>query len=275
MSKQQPFYERPLCLPVGETPGITIQRDIPYLDEDGDGDTRLDIYLPAGDTPAVGYPYLLFVPGGPVPQGSERPSPKEWRVFQDYGRLAAANGLAGVVINHRYTSYEALMLAVGDVLQARQFLAQQGSTFGLDGQRFALWAFSGAGMLISPFLRGDVPGLQAILAFYPMLDLTHVPKALEAYSEEQLITLSPLSHIETMPRLLPVYLARAGLDRPGLNRALDTFVKQALYHNTSLELRNLPESGHGFDMLESSAEAAAAVQRGLDFVKEHLPAGAG
>ena len=56
---------------------------------------------------------------------------------------------------------------------------------------------------------------------------------------------------------LPLFLARAGLDRPGLNRALDTFVKQALYHNLDLEVRNLPQAGHGFDMFEDSPAGAS------------------
>jgi len=269
MNKKRPFYEVPLSYPVDYSQEVQVQRNIPYLEED-DPVARMDIYLPPGEVPAGGYAPVLFLHGGPLPDTVERPWPKEWRVFQDYGILAAANGLAGVVINHRYIGYEGLVQAMADVQQAQYFLADRGADFGLNRHNIALWAFSGAGMLLSALLREEMNTLSCLVAFYPMLDLTHIPQAADAYSDEELIALSPLSHIETIPASLPMYLARAGRDRPGLNRALDTFVKQALYHNLDLEVRNLAHSGHGFDMFEELAVVQQTVQHGLDFILFHL-----
>ena len=271
MGKKRPFYEFPLSYAVDDSLEIQVQRNIPYLEED-DPVARMDIYLPPGEIPSGGWAPVLFLHGGPLAASGERPWPKEWRVFQDYGILAAANGIAGVVINHRYIGYEGLVQAMADVQQAQHFLVDRGAGFGLNGQNIAVWAFSGAGMLLSALLREEMNTPSCLVAFYPMLDLTHIPQAADVYSDEELIALSPLSHIETIPASLPMYLARAGRDRPGLNRALDTFVKQALYHNLDLEMRNLPQATHGFDMLEETAAAQETIQHGIDFVKYQLSA---
>jgi hypothetical protein len=84
------------------------------------------------------------------------------------------------------------------------------------------------------------------------------------------MALSPLSQLDRMPQDLPLFFTRAGLDRPGLNRALDTFVKQALYHNLDLEIRNLPRAAHGFDMFEQSAAVQDTIARGFDFIQKNL-----
>jgi acetyl esterase/lipase len=174
------------------------------------------------------------------------------------------------VLNHRYIGYEGLVQAAADVQQAIRFLAANGANLGINSANFAVWAFSGAGMLLSPLLDGGTAGLRCVVAFYPMLDLTHVRQASEVYDEQQLIALSPLAHMETMPGTLPLFLARAGLDLPGLNRALDTFVKQALYHNMDLEVRNLPRAGHGFDLLEETPAARETIAHGIEFVRSNL-----
>jgi len=270
MEEKRPFYELPLGYPTEDLPEPDVLRDIAYAGDD-ETSPRLDIYRPRTAPPDSGFPLLIFLHGGPQLPGPGRPWPKDWRVFQDYGRLAAANGIAAAIPNHRYSSYEMLPLALQDSQTAVRFLIDESVQFGLDSDRLAVWAFSGAGMLLSPYLSGELPGLRALAAFYPMLDLTHIEQATAAHSEQQLIALSPLSHIETLAPALPILLARAGLDRPGLNRALDTFVKQALYHNLNLEVHNLPQAGHGFDFVEQNNTAVReTIKRGMDFVSSHF-----
>jgi len=269
MSENRTFYELPLSYPTVEDGDIQVLRDIPYVGVDDPG-ARLDLFLPAAEAPQDGYIPLLFIHGGPLPASGERPWPKEWRVFQDYGRLAAANGMAGVVINHRYSGYEGLVQAMADVQSALLFLANKGETYHLDQEKRATWLFSGAGMLLNALLADDVPALDCLVAFYPLLDLIHIPQAADIYSDDELMALSPLSQIDRMPSQLPMLFARAGLDRPGLNRALDTFVKQALYHNLDLELHNLPQAAHGFDMFDDSAAVQDIIERGIEFVKKWI-----
>ena len=162
------------------------------------------------------------------------------------------------------------VLTESDAGQAVTFLAEQAEKFDLNRDKLALWAFSGAGMLLRPFLSGEYTALRGLVAFYPLLDLTHIPQAADVYSDDELIALSPLSVVDRVETALPLYVVRAGRDRPGLNRALDTFIKQALYHNLNLETRNLPQAGHGFDMLEDSAAGRMAIARGFEFAAANL-----
>ena len=90
------------------------------------------------------------------------------------------------------------------------------------------------------------------------------PTAWEAIFEER-------GHVFTDPHP-DIPAVAQHLKDEGLNRALDTFVKQALYHNLDLEMRNLPQATHGFDIFEETAAAQETIQRGIDFVKYQLSA---
>ena len=138
-----------------------VQRDIPYLEE-ADPAALMDIYLPDGAVPDDGHPLVLFLHGGPLPPMDERPWPKEWRIFQDYGRLAAAKGLAAVVINHRYVGYEGLVQAMSDVQQAQRFLAEKGAEYSVDAGRIARLGFFRSGHVIKrPAAPGNEHALHA------------------------------------------------------------------------------------------------------------------
>ncbi len=267
---ERAYYELPLLTDLAMGTGVRVVRDLPYAAEGEDG-PRLDLYLPAGEAGAEGFPLLIFLHGGPITAGEGRPWPKEWRVFEEYGRIAAGMGMAAAVPNVRFLGYEGLAGALGDVLQAIAFLEAEGEGYGLDLERAAVWAFSGAGMLLRPLLEvGPLPGLRAVVAFYPLLDVTHVETALEVFSEEELIAFSPLSVVESMRPQVGLFVARAGRDGPGLNRAVDSFVQRVLFSNRPLELHNVPGAGHGFDMFDDSVGTRATVGHGFRFVAARL-----
>jgi len=272
MDAQTHFYEWPLLMDGPPDTGVERRTRLHYSTDGADG-PWLDITLPADAPPSDGYPLILFLHGGPVSPGDNQPWPGDWRVFQDYGRAAASLGCAGVVINHRYLSYGHLPLAIGDILEALSFLRAEAGVQALDMNRVVLWVFSGAGMLLRPFLEEEnAHPLRGLVAFYPMLDLTHVTQARAAFADETLIQFSPLAALETMPSDLPLFIARAGLDRAGLNRAVDTLVQQALYHNLPLELHNVPDGEHGFDFLNDTSRVRATIAHALRFTRTHLVA---
>ena len=49
---------------------------------------------------------------------------------------------------------------------------------------------------------------------------------------------------------MPIFIARAGLDQPMINRTIDLFVEEALAGNAQLDLMNHPSGRHGFDILD-------------------------
>lgn len=60
---------------------------------------KADVYLPQGTPSNAALPVIIFVLGDASPE--QLRDAKDWTVFQSYGRLAAASGLAGVTFNHR------------------------------------------------------------------------------------------------------------------------------------------------------------------------------
>jgi dipeptidyl aminopeptidase/acylaminoacyl peptidase len=63
------------------------------------------VYQPSGLGEDERRPAVLLIHGGPLPK---EVSPKDWRLFQDYGRLLAASGFVGVTFNHRFHGVETL-----------------------------------------------------------------------------------------------------------------------------------------------------------------------
>jgi dienelactone hydrolase len=165
---------------------------------------------------------VLFVHGGPVPPDLPL-APKDWGVYEGYGALAAASGLVGVTFNHRYFRLADLETAAGDVAGAIAYARAHADELGLDPDRLCLWAFSGGGPLLTPFLEESRPYLRCLVAYYAALDL------------------------RGLPRRVPFLVARAGLDGPGLNGSIDRFVREALAANVDLTLLNHPRGHHGFD----------------------------
>jgi dienelactone hydrolase len=79
--------------------------------------------------------------------------------------------------------------------------------------------------------------------------------------------------LDDLPPGLPLFVARAGRDEfPGINAALDRFVAEALARNLPLELRNLPDAAHAFDILDASHASQQAVRRILAFLQAQLRA---
>lgn len=70
----------------------------------------------------------------------------------------------------------------------------------------------------------------------------------------------------------PIFIARAGLDHPGLNQTIDAFVTQALQVNATLELMNHPQGEHGFDVMNDDARSRHILARTLAFMKESCTA---
>jgi acetyl esterase/lipase len=227
----------------------------------------MDVYLPAGA--ATPPPAVVFVHGGPVPRMGAR----RLGVFVSYGELLAALGLAAVTFDHGFTAPERLPDAAADAAAALAHVRGHASELGLDGERLALWAFSGGGPLLSLGLRGEVGSLRALVAFYAALDLQQRPPgAHDVLGDEQRRDLSPLHHLVRAPSIPPMLVARAGLDTPALNATIDRFVAAALARNAPLDLLNHPAGRHGFDILDDDARSRDIIARAVDFVRRHLAA---
>jgi acetyl esterase/lipase len=209
---------------------------------------RFDLYRPAAATGPL--PAVVFV-HGPVPAAAPA-RPRDWPVYQGYGRLAAAGGLVGLPLDLDYPSLAAWPAAADqlgglvEVVRARPEV---------DADRVALWAFSGGGLLVGRWLA-DSPGWLGCLALsYPLLHPWQPPGA-------------PSGEVLRQGR--PIVLTRVGRERPEVQATVDGFLASAAAGGVAVEVVDVPEGRHGFDALDHAPWAGQAVTAAMGAVSRHL-----
>jgi dienelactone hydrolase len=185
-----------------------------------------------------------------------RPTPRDWPLYRGYGSLAAARGVVGVTVDHRLHSpgaYPSAAADVADAVRTARGLPQ------VDADRIAIWFFSGGGLLLADWLRTPPDWLCCLAATYPLLaPLAGWPvdpafRPIEAVTEA------------TTP---PIVLTRAGLEHPAVAADVEQFVTAA--DSARLEVIDVPNGRHGFDMLDHTEESRRAVELAFDSVLAHL-----
>lgn len=264
MAEEIPREERTVVYTVPDMDKVVVKRNLVYRRDMGQ-ELLLDAYLPHHAQPGDALPGVIFIHGGPVPA--------DWAVkdrgqYRSWGPLAAASGFVAFTFNHRYHAPELLLQSVEDVVAAIVYVRENAAAFSLDPDRLCLWTCSGGGPHITFALREQPDYVCCLVIYYAVLDLRPVDFLVEALGEESCRQYSPLTAIEAGPMHFPIFIARAGLDHPGLNQTIDAFVTQALQVNATLELMNHPQGEHGFDVMNDDARSRHILARTLAFMKE-------
>ena len=266
------MYRKPIVLSVPGMDSVEVHRDISYKRADNT-DLKMDIYIPPGLTAGAHVPAVFFIHGGFLPHTIAF-LPKEWGVYQSYGRLAAASGLVGVTFNHRYWGWtrDDMEQSFGDVLDAIRFVRSYAETYRVDADHAALWAFSGGGPHLSIPMREKLEFIRCLVSFYAILDLT--PEARQTSldpEKERSADFSPITYLQKDGvRFPPMLIGRAGLDSPVINETVDRFIARALSLNEMIEVMNHPEGQHGFDVLDDNARSREMIVRAIEFIKFHI-----
>jgi acetyl esterase/lipase len=94
--KRAPIWEARLQygLPI-DTAAVEVLQNVDYQ-EDSFGFTRLDIYRPKNWALQKPLPIVFLIHGGPIALDIGV-TPKEWKLYADYGKLMASKGMAVVV----------------------------------------------------------------------------------------------------------------------------------------------------------------------------------
>ncbi|MGH7450165.1 MAG: hypothetical protein ACRENG_02375 [bacterium] len=232
----QGVSERPVVyrLPAMET--VIVKKDVVYKTVDG-ASLKMDVYYPPQMGKSGKLPLVIFNNGVgalEIPQ---------WRVYQDWAKLAAASGLIAVNYQSRPNA------AFKDSEDLLEYLRQNASALQIDENRIGLWSCSGNVNVGLPLvMQANCPYIRCAVIYYGMANL------------------------QTFRQKLPLLLVRAGQDSYSLNRAIDEFVKNALARELSLEFINYLEGQHAFDILDDNDRSRKIIKQTLDFLATHLTA---
>ena len=154
-----------------------------------------------------------------------------------------------------------------------EYVRANAEEFGIDPDRLCVWVFS-AGMPIGTWaaMHDAPPYVRCIVAYYGVMDLHSVRDRLPPdIPEEVLDEFSALRHLREHPHeLAPIFIAKAGLDRPGLNASIDLFVDEARRLNARVELMVHETGRHAFDVLDDDERSREIIERTLKFIKENV-----
>jgi acetyl esterase/lipase len=257
---------KPLLYPIVGADDVVLQRNLVYREEGGD-QLQMDVYVPPDLAVETRLPGVVFIHGGPIPE-SLPICPKDWGVFQSYGTLAALSGLIGITFNHRFFSPHDLEQAASDISAAIAYVRHRAGAFHLDPQRLCLWAFSGGGDFLGPFMHARPPFVRCLVSFYALLDLRHLQVAAEL-GEELVQRFSPAVALQAGGPVPPMLIARAGQDSPLVNDSVDRFIQAAFAAHQTLDLLNHPDGRHGFDTMDDHPRTREIIERTIAFIKAH------
>jgi acetyl esterase/lipase len=233
----------------------------------------MDVYLPPDLKPHERRPVVVFIHGGSGPESK----PKDWGMFQSWGRLVAAAGMVAVMFTHRFSPPPQLLLveAASDLRAVLQYLRSNAESFQADGDCVAVCAWSSGGELLTPLLVERPIFVRCLIAFYALLDVQQYAPPGDAAALRYLKAFSAIASLpDDASTLMPMLVVRAGReDIPTLNDALDRFVAKALAANAPITVTNHPTGGHGFDSFDIKGDVEHSkqiVRSSIEFMRTHL-----
>lgn len=258
---------RPVVVALPGMDAVDYTPNLRYAADD-DPSLLLDVYRPPGASPGERLPAVLFIHGGT----DTRTRPKDWGVFQSWGRLAAVSGLVGVTFTHRLGFPETRVReGAADVAAALRYVSTHAARFGIDPDRVCLFAFSAGGPMLAPYMAGAPPAIRCLVGYYPFMDIRQTEHHGQSETEETRDTYSNILRVGDPGRKTPLLLARAGRDEiPTLLDSIDRFTAAALAADYPLTLANHPQAPHGFDNEVDDARSREIVLETLSFLKHHL-----
>ncbi|MGK5733627.1 alpha/beta hydrolase [Streptomyces sp. URMC 124] len=270
-ASEQPPHLRSFLLDVEERPRERVGQMDLYLPELPDA---LDVPDAPGAPGAPGAPDLpgadaaqdagrprpavVFVHGGPVAP-DVRPTPRDWPAYIGYCRYVASLGAVGVMLDHRLHGLSDYARAAEDVAAAVERVRADPR---VDGDRIALWYFSGGGLLSADRLAEPPPWLRCVAMTYPVLAPLPGWGLVEA-------RFRPVQAVGAAGQL-PVVLTRVGLENAAIAATVEEFLSAAENCGAGVEVVDVPLGHHGFETIDHTEEARDAVERAVRSVLGHL-----
>jgi len=245
---------------------VKVQKNLIYK-QVAEKELKADVYTPINPGNNMCHPAVIFIHGGYLPPNLLT-QPKDWGVYISYGQLLAASGFVGVTFNHRYYGWDYLDEAQSDVNDLITFIRDNAEMLSIDKEKICLWAFSGGGPFLSQAMCDTPAYIRCLVSYYAILDLQHLRQDIPTtVTDETLRKFSPVYQIGSKRKgIAPIFIARAGLDNPGLNEAVDRFLQTALTNNMTIDFSNHAEGHHAFDILDDNERTREIIRRTIDFI---------
>jgi acetyl esterase/lipase len=155
----------PLVHPLPGPERAEVRPGLVYAEADG-RELAMDLYLPSGPAPVSPVPAVLLVHGEANPAMLR--GVRSWGQYTGWGRLLAAEGLAGVVAEHRAVAEAGFEAVVAEVAVALTAVHDRAAELGVDPDRLAVAAFSaGVPLTAATISRVPVPLRCAALCYGP------------------------------------------------------------------------------------------------------------
>ncbi|MEU6841159.1 alpha/beta hydrolase [Streptomyces sp. NPDC046716] len=219
----------------------------------------LDLYVPE-DAARTPRPAIVFVHGGPVPEGAE-PTPRDWPTLIGYARYAADQGVVGVTLDHRLHAVTAYPTAAADIEAA---VAEVRADPRVDADRIALWFLSGSGPLTAPWLGARPAWLRCLAASYPIM----APLPGWGVNDARFRPAEVVARGGTPPFVL----VRVGREASAVAATVAEFLAAAEAGGAPVEVVDVPDAPHAFEGLDHTDSARDAVREAMRRVLRRLTA---
>jgi acetyl esterase/lipase len=168
----------PLVHPLPDPGQVEVLAGLAYT-EAGGRELLMDVYLPADREPGSRLPAVLLVHGEAPPEVLR--GVRSWGQYNGWGRLLAAEGLAGLAVEHRAVAeagFEGVVAELGAALAA---VRDRAGELGIDPGRLAFAGFSAGVPLTVAALAGPAAGVRCAALCYGPLDLLDHPDGHHAF----------------------------------------------------------------------------------------------
>jgi dienelactone hydrolase len=239
--------ERPFHYPVPPLDAVRVTKGVAYAKVDG-VTLAMDVYR--SKTASALSPALILY-SMYWPEENDRPSRQSNDHAMRWARIAAAAGIVAIIPDLRAVpgtgnAQAPARAREGELDSLLVHLTTHARRYGIDGERIALFAASGAVASALPAIE-DVrrSAIKAAVLYYGGAG----------------------AEVTTFRPNLPILYVRAGRDSPGMNSAIDRLTSLAVTQNAPLTLINYASGHHAFEAVDDNAMTRQTIRYTLDFVR--------
>lgn len=264
-----------------EIPGmqhIRVVRDIVYK-RAGDRPLMFDAYYPFGveHEPGLRLPAIILVSGQAAPE--VMPKLRSIRFVTTTAQMIAARANRVVIVydirsvlapDVQGNEQKAMPDVAADLDDLIRYLREHGPAHGIDGESLGILARSAGGTYgIRAAWLGERPAIKAVSLQYT--DLSGMTLQDSGLAPSFIAEVSPLALAQRPGKRAPLLLITTQHDFFYDANAVAALKDAAAKNGTAIEHLHLPNSDHGYDVVNDTEESRAALLRTILFFREHLP----